>query len=185
MSYINIKQDKRIIRRNRRLYVLGGIYFITSITWQRKPLFKEDTEVEILRQSLRNVKQLHPFAIQAYIFLPDHLHIMLKPTPPVTISQIMHSFKRNFTWNYKKAKEIPRSTSLHLWQHGSWDHVIRNEIDHAKHFDYIHYNAVKHGYTSRPEDFPHSSYMTYVGKGWYEIGWGHTEPENLKNLDFE
>jgi len=181
----HIKPDKHIIRRNRRLYVPGGVYFITSVTWQRKPLFQGDAEVEILRQTLRNVKQLYPFTMQAYIFLPDHLHLMLRPTPPVTISQIAHSFKRNFTWNYKKAKEIPRSTSVRLWQYGSWDHVIRNETDHAKHFDYIHYNAVKHGYVAKPEDFPHSSYMAYVEKGWYEIGWGYTEPKNLKDLDFE
>ena len=163
----------------------GGVYFITGVTWKRKPLFQEDAEVEILRQTLRNVKQLHPFTMQAYIFLPDHFHLILRPIPPVTISSITHSFKRNFTWNYKNAKEIPRSTSVRLWQYGSWDHVLRNETDHEKHFDYIHYNAVKHEYVAKPEDFPHSSYMTYVEKGWYEIGWGYTEPKNLKDLDFE
>ncbi len=163
----------------------GGVYFVTSVTWQREPLFKGDTEVEILRQTLRNVRQRYSFTMQAYIFLPDHFHVMLRPVQPVTISQIIHSFKRNLTWNYKKAKEIPNSTSVQLWQYGSWDHVIRNEIDHARHFDYIHYNAVKHKHVAKPEDFPHSSYMTYVEKGWYEIGWGHIEPRNLKDLDFE
>jgi len=24
-----------------------------------------------------------------------------------------------------------------------------------------------------------------VEKGWYELGWGYTEPENLKDLEFE
>jgi len=179
------EQEKPIVRRNRRLYVPGGVYFITSVTHQRKPLFQEDAEVEILRQTLRNVKPLYPFTMQAYIFLPDHFHLMLRPIPPVKISQIQHSFKRNVTWNYKKAKGIPRSTAVRLWQYGGWDHVIRDESDHANHFDYIHYNAVKHGYVTKPEDFPHSSYLMYVEKGWYVIGWGHTEPQNLKELDFE
>ena len=180
-----IGRENTFIRGNRRLYVPGGVYLITSVTWERKPLFKQDAELGILRQTLRNVKERYPFTMQAYTFLFDHFHLMLRPTPPVTISQIAHSFKRNVTWNYKKAKGIPRSTKVRLWQHGNWDHVIRNEIDHARHFDYIHYNAVKHGYVTRPEDFPHSSYMTSVEKGWYRIGWGHTEPENLKELDFE
>lgn len=185
MKYINTKQENHIVRRNRRLYVSGGIYFVTSVTWQRRHLFKEDAEVRILRQTLRSVKQLHPFTMQAYVFLPDHFHLMFKPASPATVSQIMHSLKRNLTWNYKEEKGIPRSTSVRLWQYGSWDHVIRNEIDHARHFDYIHYNAVKHRYVAKPEDFPHSSYMMYVEKGWYEIGWGHTEPENLIDSDFE
>ncbi len=183
MNYVERK--RHIIRRNRRLYVPEGVYFITGVTRQREPIFKEDAAVEILRQTLRNIKQLYPFTMQAYTFLPDHFHIMLRPGPSVTISQIMHSFKRNFAWNYRKAKEIPRSTSVHLWQDGSWDHVIRDETDCAKHFDYIHYNAVKHRYVIKPEGFPHSSYMIYVEKGWYEIGWGYTEPENLRDSDFE
>jgi len=123
--------------------------------------------------------------MQAYTFLPDHFHLMLRPLSPVTISQITHSFKRNVTRNYKKAKEISDSISVRLWQYGIWDHVIRDEIDHARHFDYIHYNAVKHGHVARPEDFSHCSYTMYVKKGWYEIGWGHIEPENLRELDFE
>jgi putative transposase len=179
------EQEKPIVRRNRRLYVQGGVYFITSVVHQRKPLFQEDADVEILRQTLRNVKQRYPFTMQAYTFLPDHFHLMLRPIPPVTISQITHSFKRNVTWNYKKAKGIPRSTKVRLWQYGAWDHVIRDEKDHANHFDYIHYNAVKHGYVTKPEDFPHSSYPVYVEKGWYVIGWGHAEPQNLKDVDFE
>ena len=111
------EQEKPIVRRNRRLYVPGGVYFITSVVRRRKPLFQEDAEVEILRQTLRNVKQLYPFTMQAYTFLPDHFHLMMRPIPSATISQILHSFKRNVTWNYKKAKGIPRSTEVRLWQY--------------------------------------------------------------------
>jgi len=71
----------------------------------------------------------------------------------------MQSFKRNFTWNYKKMKGISKSIQIGLWQYGSWDHVIRNETDYDKHIDYIHYNPVKHGYVSKPEDFTHYSYI--------------------------
>jgi len=51
--------------------------------------------------------------------------------------------------------------------------------------DYIHYNPVKHGYVSKPENWPHSSFHTYLSEGWYETGWGHTEPQYLKELNFE
>ncbi|MCH8290984.1 transposase [Candidatus Poribacteria bacterium] len=115
------KKEKQIVRRNRRLYVSGGVYFITSVTWKRKPLFQEDAEVEILRQTLRNVKQLYPFTMQAYTFLPDHFHLMLRPIPPVKISQILHSFKRNVTWNYKKAirnTAFNESSPMAIWKLG-------------------------------------------------------------------
>ena len=42
---------------------------------------------------------------------------------------------------------------LRLWQHRFWDHMIRNERDYENHFDYIHYNPVKHGLVPKPEDW--------------------------------
>jgi len=179
------EQKKQIIRRNRRLYIAESVYFITSVTAQRNPIFQDQEIVELLKNTLRSVKQLYPFVMHAYVFLPDHFHLLIKLNQSVTISQIMQSFKRNFTWNYKKTKGISKSIQIGLWQYGSWDHVIRNETDYEKHINYIHYNPVKHGYVSKPEDFAHSSYMKYVKMGWYEIGWGHIEPDGLKDINFE
>ncbi len=49
----------------------------------------------------------------------------------------------------------------------------------------VKYNPVKHGHVKRPEDYGHSSFQEYVKRGWYEIGWGHVEPPELKGLEFE
>jgi putative transposase len=92
----------------------------------------------------------------------------------------MQSIKRNYTLNYKQEHGI--GARLTLWQPGFWDHAIRDERDYLNHLDYIHYNPVKHGYATGPEDYPHSSYLEYVRRGWYEIGWGHAEPEGMSDL---
>jgi hypothetical protein len=42
------------------------------------------------------------------------------------------------------------------------------------HFDYVHYDAVQHRLVSRSEEYRFSSFMKYVGKGFYEMGWGHS-----------
>lgn len=91
------------------------------------------------------------------------------------VTKILHSIERNFTLNYKKAKGI--SGSVSLWQKRFWDHVIRDERDYLNHLHYIHYNPVKHGLVTRPEDYPHTSYSGYLKRGWYEIGWGRVEPD--------
>ncbi len=49
------------------------------------------------------------------------------------------------------------------------DHVIRDERDYFMHFNYIHQNPVKHGYTERMTDYQFSSIHRWVeeaGKGW-------------------
>jgi len=38
--------------------------------------------------------------------------------------------------------------------------------------DFIHYNAVKHGYVTRPIDWPYSTFQKCVEKGLYSLDWG-------------
>jgi putative transposase len=121
--------------------------------------------------------------MQAYAFMHDHFHLLAFVPATTDISKIMHSIQRNFTLDYKKAHSL--DSQVNMWQRGFWDHVIRDERDFSNHFHYIHYNPIKHGYVSRPEDYPHTSFSAYAKRGWYEIGWGHTEPNFLENLDFE
>jgi len=33
-----------------------------------------------------------------------------------------------------------------IWQRRYWEHLIRDELDYARHVDYMHYNPVKHRY---------------------------------------
>ncbi len=132
----------------RRYYAPNTIYFITGVTRNRKPLFVDETHLYIFRQTLRNVKAIHPFAMQAYAFLPDHFHLLIKPSTQTNITKILHSAQRNFTVNFKKENGMDRP--LRLWQHRFWDHMIRNERDYENHFDYIHYNPVKHGLVPKP-----------------------------------
>lgn len=169
--------------RIHRLYIPNALYFIVATVQGRHPIFADESNVELLRETMRRVKGIHPFAMRAYVFLPEHLHLLVQVLGSTTISEVLHSIQRNLTLNYKRAHGIAHET--HLWQHGFWDHVIRDEEDLAGHFHYIHYNPVKHGYVKKPEDYVHCSYNEYVKRGWYEIGWGHVEPPELKGLDFE
>jgi putative transposase len=154
---------KPVRARIRRAYVEEGLYFITAVTHNRRPIFAVEEEIARLRETLRQVKELHPFTMRGYVFLPEHNHLLLRVGATATITQVMHSVKRNYTLNYKTAQGV--NGRVTLWQKGFWDHVIRNERDFKNHLDYIHYNPVKHGYVSRPEDYPHSSYLEYVRRG--------------------
>ena len=172
---------KPVRARLRRLYVEEGLYFITAVTHNRHPIFTPDKEIIHLRNTLRQVKEHHPFAMRAYVFLPDHFHLLVRVGETTTISNILQSLKRNYTLDYKARRSL--NGRVRLWQPSFWDHVIRNEHDYHHHLDYIHYNPVKHGYVSQPEDYKHSSYLEYIRRGWYEIGWGHAEPDTLLSMD--
>jgi putative transposase len=104
--------------------------------------------------------------------------------PKGNFSPILHSFKRNYTLNYKKTNNI--LGSFKLWQNRFWDHIIRDEKDLHQHFDYIHWNPVKHGVVQDPEDWTHSTFRHWQLQGYYDLGWGKVEPpQNVVNLSLE
>jgi putative transposase len=167
----------------RRYYVPNAIYFIVAVTRNRRRIFTAAAHVDLLFTVIREVRQRKPFALLAYSIIPDHVNLLLKPTGEANFSRIMLSIQRDFTLRFKELYSI--TGSLSLWQARFWDHIIRDEKDLNQHFDYIHYNPVKHGLVSRPEDYIYSSYRYWLEKGYYAPGWGHTEPANVKDMDFE
>jgi len=167
----------------RRYYVPNAIYFIVAVTKGRRRVFADAACVDLLLDIMREVRQRKPFDLFAYSIIPDHVNLVLKPAGEANISRIMLSIERSFTLRFKKLHGITHSLSL--WQPRFWDHIIRDEEDLRRYFDYTHYNPVKHGLVTRPEDYPHSSYRYWLEKGYYEPGWGHEEPQSVKDMDFE
>jgi len=55
------------------------------------------------------------------------------------------------------------------------DSLFADEGDFERHFDYIHYNPVRHRYASRPADWAWSSFGLYVQRGVLTSDWGATE----------
>jgi putative transposase len=174
---------KPIRAKVRRLYLPDVYYFITCVLANRTPVLGDERHMALFRETLREVKKLHPFTMTAYAFLPDHFHLLIFVPAATNISNLMKSIKWNFTLNYKTANQIKHPVKL--WQRGFWDHVIRDEQDFVNHFHYIHYNPVKHGLVACPVDYPHTSFHAYLERGWYEKDWGCTEPEEIKTFQFE
>lgn len=142
----------------------------------------EIQSINLFKQMLRKTKEKYLFELPALVILPDHFHLLLKPIG-CNFSEIMLSFKKRFTDNFKKRKWI--TVNFNFWQSRFWDHVIRDAKDFKKHLDYIHYNPVKHGYVTEPEEWKFSSYLKWVKRGEYRIGWGHREIQGLEGLNFE
>src|SRR6266481_3179278 len=57
----------------RRNFPPGGSYFFTvNLADRRRALLTE--HIDLLRAAFRQVRARHPFAIEAAVILPDHLH---------------------------------------------------------------------------------------------------------------
>ncbi|WP_341327909.1 transposase [Methylotuvimicrobium sp. KM2] len=159
-------------RRNR---VAGGTYFFT-VTLQKRNRSLLVDYIEDLRESVRDVRREHPFHIEAWVVLPEHLHaIWTLPPEDRDYSMRWKRIKRQFTNSLVEAGvavKKNRRGEYDLWQNRFWEHTIRNESDLNRHFDYIHYNPVKHGLVTRVRDWPYSTFHRYVKAGIYRADWG-------------
>jgi REP-associated tyrosine transposase len=57
----------------RRAFVPGGCWFFTANLLDRRSTLLID-EIETLREATRRTRERHPFHIDAFVVLPDHIH---------------------------------------------------------------------------------------------------------------
>ncbi|MGH8498220.1 MAG: REP-associated tyrosine transposase [Methylococcales bacterium] len=88
------------------------------------------------------------------VILPDHLHALW--TLPVSDCDyptrwmlIKAGFSRRMPNDERVNKSRMTKGERGLWQRRYWEHLIRDERDYVRHVDYIHYNPLKHGMSSR------------------------------------
>ncbi len=163
----------------RRYYIPGSAVFITQVVQDREPVFRDPHNMNLLREILRNVKELHPFVMLGYVFLLDHFHVIIQPIGKSNFSDIMHSLKANFTREYKKRLGLSSSQSMKFWQKRFWDHIIRDDRDFENHLHYIHFNPVKHGLVKDPRDWRDSSYIEWEKRGLYPPAFNWDEPKDV------
>lgn len=165
----------------RRVAAPGGIFFFTVVTRGRLPVFTCEERVEALREAIRTVRERRPFVIDAMVVMPDHLHCIWR----LPAGDGDHSAR----WREIKKRTgralAPLLGVSSIWQHRCWDHLIRDEHDWRRHVDYVHYNPVRHGLAARAADWQWSSFSWAVARGWYEPGWGTTEPDDIRDIRFE
>lgn len=58
----------------RRIGAPGATIFFTVVTDRRRPILASPVAVDLLRAAFRPTMQRYPFAIDAIVVLPDHLH---------------------------------------------------------------------------------------------------------------
>jgi putative transposase len=106
--------------------------------------------IDIVCNAVGYVKRRHPFHIDAFVVLPDHLHAlwMLPPGDHDYATRWM-LIKTNFSPRRVRGECVRRSRmgkgERGIWHRRYWEPLIRHDTDFARHVDYIHYNPVKQG----------------------------------------
>ncbi|MDX1253076.1 MAG: transposase [Gammaproteobacteria bacterium] len=162
--------------RYRRADAAGGTYFFTvNLAEGRSDVLVR--YIDELRAAMKTVKDAHPLSNLAMVVLPEHLHAIWRLLPgdadyPLRWSLIKAGFSRRLAKGEHIRASRKAKRERGIWQRRYWEHQIRDEIDLARHVDYIHFNPVKHGWAVRPVDWPYSTLYGYIERGMVTADWG-------------
>ena len=159
----------------RRARVPGASYFFT-VNLRDRTSDLLIREIDLLRETVRATKARHPFHIDAWVVLPEHMHCLWTLPPgdadfPLRWKVIKFAFARRLPAIESRTTTQQRRGERGIWQRRYWEHLIHDEQDYQRHFDYIHYNPLKHGYVQRLVDWPYSSFQRAVTRGIYPEDW--------------
>jgi len=135
-------------------YSKNGAYFITICTKDKKHYLSKISVGESLCALPQNKltpigkevensinfinKKYSTTFVDKYVIMPNHIHIIIilkdkggHGNPP--LQEIIQNFKSYTTYRFND----------NLWQHSFHDHIIRNETDYLKIWEYIDNNPLK------------------------------------------
>jgi REP element-mobilizing transposase RayT len=161
----NQKHHRRSIRLKGYDYSQAGAYFITICTHNREYLFGEIVDDEMVLNDagkivrdewLKTEKLRSNIKCDGFIVMPNHFHGILvitesrrgvlqyAPTtlqsPSQTIGAIVRGFKSTVT---KQINQLRQTPGQKLWHRNYYEHIIRNENDYYRIYEYIENNPLK------------------------------------------
>jgi putative transposase len=140
-------------RQNRLLlevYEGARVYSLTLACAERRPVFGGRSIVDRCIDVLRSCSEKHEFAVLAYCFMPDHLHLLVEGGSGSSLPRFVKDFKQRTGYAYR------RTSTKVLWQKSYYDHVLRREENVRHVARYVVGNAVRAGLAEAPADYPYS-----------------------------
>ena len=148
-------------RKNNRLqgynYSQVGYYFITICTKDGhkffgsidvgaatcRPFVRLTDIGKIIGESVENINTIYPnVVVDKYVVMPNHIHMLLcvaglengrQVASPTAVSTIVGNMKRY----------VSMQCGFSVWQPSYQDHIIRNEPDYQRIWQYIDENPLK------------------------------------------
>ncbi|MEW4569083.1 transposase [Tautonia sp. JC769] len=165
--------------RRRRINHPGDAHGLTFSCFRRLPLLSKDRTRGWLIESIEVARQALRFDVWAYVIMPEHVHLIVRPNEPeYEVSRMLWQIKRPVArkaiaflganapeWLERLARRRPDgSRTFHFWQAGGgYDRNIIEPTTLQHMIDYVHLNPVRRGLVDRPERWEWSSAGWYAG----------------------
>ena len=135
-------------------YLVGALHEAPAVKMPRNRFIALNRRGVITKKILYSLpKRFLQIQIENAIIMPNHIHLLLTidwengkweralheaPLQRSLLAQVIGYFKAN------TSKELHKTEpNLQVWQRGFYEHIIRNETEFQRAWEYIEYNALK------------------------------------------
>lgn len=132
-------------------------YFLTFCTYQRHRAFEIPNRVVLVRTQFGRAAEEQHFALLAYCFMPDHVHLLVEGLAEDADGLRFVKAAKQYSGFYYQ-----RSFAMRLWQRYSFERVLRGVESAEAVAKYIFENPIRAGLVTRVEDYP------FLGSDVYE-----------------
>ena len=153
--------------------------FVTFTIVEWISIFTKQKYCDIMIDNLEFYRREQGLKVHYLVIMPEHVHLIvssekdvgkiihnLKSYTAKKIIEYLKKDKRNWILNlfkYYKKRSKPQS-EYQIWQEGSHPEMIISEKMLKQKIEYIHFNPVKAGLVTEPENWKYSSACYYAGK---------------------
>ena len=142
-----------------RIEYEGAFYHVTTRGNERGRIFFTETDYEKMKDYLKEAQDRYGYLLHCYILMTNHYHLIVE-TPQSNLHEIMHYINSSYT-TYINRK---RGRAGHLFQ-GRYKAILVDKDTYLLELSrYLHLNPVRARIVARPEEYPQSSYRSYIRK---------------------
>ncbi len=131
--------------RKGRISMDGQVYHVTTVTVDRRPLFRDLPAARALIHAMRGAETRGEATTLAFVVMPDHLHWLLRLEAATDLSGVVGAVKA----------VAAHRLGERIWQSGFFDRALRRDEDLAALARYIVANPLRAGLVERIGDYPH------------------------------
>ena len=132
-------------------YAQRRAYFVTVCTQNRCEILADICRGgalllpigEIVEREIKAISEKFGIHVDRYVIMPNHIHLILDlgvQTKEVSLCDIVCALKSRTT---KLANELDHQPGRRIWQRSFHDHIIRDEKDYLKIWQYIDENPMR------------------------------------------
>jgi len=144
--------------RTPRQFVPGYPSHVVHRGNNRQKIFHSEADYRFLWRCLKEATQEFQVAVNAYVFMANHVHLLLTPGEPPGVSCAMHSASRRYAGYFNQRYQRTGT----LWEGRFHASLVTTDHYLLSCHRYIDLNPVRAGIVADPSNYPWSSHRFYA-----------------------